>query len=442
MNFIAPFSQRQTEYAAKTKKSWFNVAEGGKRGSKNVLQTFIFCNALEEHPDKIHLVAGVSAATARLNILDCNGYGLLNYFEGRNRPGKYEGRECVYVQTKTGEKIILVSGGGKDGDEKLIKGNTYGMVYITEANECHRKFINEAFDRTISSTDRKVFHDLNPKNPDHFYYTEVLAYHEEMQKNDSNYGYNYGHFTIADNMSLSTEKIKSILKTYRKGSVWYERDIKGKRIVSEGIIFRYFVENPEPYLIDDSEIWDERGQLKIKFSKFVIGMDFGGTGSKTTMALNGYINGYKNFILLEEAGLPLTDDIGAKEICNLFVDNYRAWSRKYGRIDWTFPDSASPTLINSIIAAAKQAGLPANHIVGCRKNEVKDRPRLFDILLNSGRLKIRRGCTEIQKAIGLLRWDEKKPDIPEDKNIGNCNDWWDAVNYTMLDFIEYIELNR
>ena len=37
---------------------------------------------------------------------------------------------------------------------------------------------------------------------------------------------------------------------------------------------------------------------------------------------------------------------------------------------------------------------------------------------------------------------EKHPDIPEDKNIGNINDWWDAFCYTLLDFIEYIDLDR
>ena len=88
------------------------------------------------------------------------------------REGKYKDRDCVYVQTKTGEKIVLISGGGKDGDEKLIKGNTYGMAYVTEANECHPKFLKEVFDRTMSSSDRKIFHDLNPKEEEHWYYTE------------------------------------------------------------------------------------------------------------------------------------------------------------------------------------------------------------------------------------------------------------------------------
>lgn len=251
MNKPAPFSERQYQYFLRCIHSWFNVAEGGKRGGKNVLQTLIFCTLLETHKNKIHLVAGVSNATAKLNILDCDGYGLLNYFEGRCREGKYKDRDCVYVQTKTGEKVVLVSGGGKNGDEKLIKGNTYGMAYVTEANECHQKFLKEVFDRTLSSSDRKIFHDLNPKEEEHWYYTDILKFHEEQQVLHSDYGYNYGHFTLVDNMSMTDERIRAVLITYQKDTVWYRRDIKGERAVAEGIVFPKFANNNEPYLYDE-----------------------------------------------------------------------------------------------------------------------------------------------------------------------------------------------
>jgi len=410
-----------------------------------VLATLIFCSLLETHKNKIHLIAGVSVATAKLNILDCDGYGLLNYFEGRCREGKYKDRDCVYVQTKTGEKIVLVSGGGKDGDEKLIKGNTYGMAYVTEANECHPKFLKEVFDRTLSSSDRKIFHDLNPKEPAHWYYEDILDYHEEQQKEDAAYGYNYGHFTLVDNMSLSDEKIQKILKTYKKGTVWYERDIKGLRRVAEGVIFRYFADDPTPYLFKDGELPAEtvNGKQKLKrFSKLVMGIDFGGNGSKTTFCLTGYYDGYKYFRVLEEDGLPITDTIDAKTICDKFVEFYKRCIGMYGFIDWVFPDSASTTMINSLVSTARQEGLPYKNIKGCRKNEVADRPRTFDMLLSTGRLKINERCVNIRKAVSSLRWDEKHPDIPEDKNIGNVNDWWDCLCYTMLDFIEYIDQRR
>lgn len=422
--------------------SWFNVAEGGKRGSKNVLQTYCFCKMIEQHPNKLHLVAGVSQATAKLNILDCDGYGLLNYFEGRCRPGKYQNRECVYVMTALGEKIILVSGGGKDGDEKYIKGNTYGMAYVTEANECHPKFLKEVFDRTLSSMDRKIFHDLNPKEPEDVYYSDILGFHEEQQALDPYYGYNYGHFTIADNMSMSDDQVRNVLRTYQKGTVWYDRDIKGQRVVAEGIIFRYFANDATPYLFDEEDIFDEAGTCLIPFSKLVMGIDFGGNGSMTTFVLNGYINGYKEFKILEIDSLPVTEEIDAKAICDKFIEFYRLALKRYKRLDWVFPDSASTTMINSLRSAAREAGLNASIIAGCKKNEIKDRPRTTDMLFTTGRMKINKKCKDLITAIKSLRWDEKDSTIPEDKNIGNCNDWWDAYNYTMLNFIDYIDLAR
>lgn len=450
MNIPAPLSKRQYEYFLRSMHSWFNVAEGGKRGGKNVLATLIFCSMLETHPNKIHLVAGVSVATAKLNILDCDGYGMLNYFEGRCREGKYKDRDCLYIQTKTGEKVILISGGGKDGDEKLIKGNTYGMAYVTEANECHQKFLKEVFDRTLSSSDRKIFHDLNPKEEEHWYYTDILKFHEEQQLLNPDYGYNYGHFTLVDNMSLSDEKIRGLLTTYRKDTVWYKRDIKGERAVAEGIIFRRFADNNEPYLYDDEELFEEyqedgktKRRFKLPLFKLTIGVDFGGNGSMTTFVATGYLNRYRDFRLLEEGGIEISQDIDAEKICTEFVKFYDMVTERYGKVvDWVFPDSASPTMINSIRSAANKAGLPYRNIKGCRKNEVADRPKTVDLLLNTGRLKINRRCTHLRKAISSLRWDEKNPNIPEDKNIGNCNDWWDAFCYTWLDFVEYIDLGR
>ena len=449
MNNPAPLSERQYAYFLRCFHSWFNVAEGGKRGGKNVLQTLIFCTLLETHHNKIHLVAGVSNATAKLNILDCDGYGLLNYFEGRYREGKYKDRDCVYVQTKTGEKVVLISGGGKDGDEKLIKGNTYGMAYVTEANECHPKFLKEVFDRTLSSSDRKVFHDLNPKEAEHWYYTDILNFHELQQVINPEYGYNYGHFTLADNMSMSDEKIRMVLSTYQKDTVWYKRDIRGERAVAEGIIFRRFADNNEPYLYEDAELFEEyteqgmkKQRLRRNPSKIVMGIDFGGNGSMTTFVLKLYFNRYHDLRTAEENFLPLSADIDADKICKKFIEFYRMCRDKYGRVDWIFPDSASTTMINSLRSAAKAAGLPYQHIAGCRKNKVEDRPRTMDKLLNTGRLKINKRLVRLRKAIGSLKWDEKNPNIPEDKNIGNCNDWWDAECYTWLDFVEYIDLDR
>ena len=179
-------------------------------------------------------------ASAKLNIIDCNGFGVKNWFEGRCRQGKYQERDALYIQTKTGEKIILISGGARDGDEKFIKGNSYGTAYVTEVNECAKPFVQEVFDRTLTSSNRKLFFDLNPKFPQHWFYTEVLDLHQKNAEKYPDYGLNYGHFTIFDNLSLTAKKIKETLRTYAKNTVWYLRDILGKRTNAQGIIFDCF----------------------------------------------------------------------------------------------------------------------------------------------------------------------------------------------------------
>ena len=267
MNIPAPFSENQMRFFWNCFDHWLNVAEGGKRGGKNVLITMAYCTILEKHPSRIHLIAGVSTATARLNILDCDGFGLKNYFEGRCREGTYQNRDCLYIQTATGEKVVLVSGGGKAGDEKLIKGNTYGTAYITEANECSETFIKEVFDRTLSSPDRKVFHDLNPKAEGHWYYENILNLHEKKQTENPKYGFNYGHFTIADNMSISDEQLRAVLATYDRSTVWYARDILGKRKAAEGLVYPFFSAGQDTYLF--------HGDASHIDGQFYVSIDYG-----------------------------------------------------------------------------------------------------------------------------------------------------------------------
>lgn len=439
MNFPAPFTRNQAEYAERCLRSWFNVAEGGKRGGKNVLQTWIFCSLLETHKNRIHLIGGVSTATARLNILDCDGYGLLNYFEGRYRQGKYQNRDCVYVQTKTGEKIVLISGGGKDGDEKLIKGNTYGMAYITEANECHPNFIKEVFDRTLSSDDRKVLHDLNPKTPTNWYYMEILDFHEKMQKEDPEYGYNYGHFTIADNMSVNEKKLRAILKTYDKGTVWYRRDILGNRTAAEGLIFKYFADNSKPYVWRESDLFDQDGVLKYRFIMITIGIDFGGNKSRTTFYATGFLRGFSKLIVLEEDKLPICEEVNTRQIQEKFLEFFRRVEAKYGYVCDCFGDNAASTLIYDLTQTVYENRLQTK-MNGCDKDTILNRIRLVDTLLRSGRLMIIDHCTGLIKAISELKWDDEKEDEVEDLNIGSINDYWDGFNYTFTHYMEELAI--
>lgn len=400
MNYPAHFSQNQTDFFWKCFDSWFNVAEGGKRGGKNVLITLAYCAILEKHPSKIHLIAGVSTATARLNILDCDGYGMLNYFEGRCRTGMYQNRDCLYVKTNTGEKIVLISGGGKNGDEKLIKGNTYGTAYITEANECSRAFIQEVFDRTISSPNRKVFHDLNPKAEGHWYYTDVLNFHEEKEKRDRSYGYNYGHFTIADNMSVSDEQLKAVLATYDKRTAWYARDILGLRKAAEGLVYPMFDNVCET--------------VPREYVKYDVSMDYG-TQNPTAMQLWGLCDGIWYCVKEyhhsgREEKEQKTDAQYYEELRNL-VDGLN--------ITEVIIDPSAASFIALIEQKHEFKVHRAN-------NDVLDGIRNTATCLQEKRIMINDCCTHTIEEFGLYMWDDK---ATEDKVVKENDHHMDAIRY-------------
>lgn len=408
MNGYAPFNLKAVDYIKRTDNCWFNVAEGGKRGGKNVLNALAFCIQLENHPNKLHLVAGVSIASVKLNIIDCDGYGMMNYFYGRCREGKYKNKDCLYVKCSDGnEKILLISGGAKDGDEKYIKGNTYGMAYVTEANECHPKFLKEVMDRTISSAKRKIFHDLNPKPPSHWYYTEILEFHEEQQKINENYGYNYEHFNIFDNMSITDEALKIVLSTYDKSSIWYKRDILGNRIANAGILFDLIANNKERYLTKD------------KMTGIITcGVDIGKNGSKHAFCSQIISRSYRNILTIRsdevdcsnQDGIQDTDGIGVKlkQLRDGFIKHIKYVLMNYGKVDYVFVDSAEPTIIDFLQKSLENENIhiPVKPSI---KIPIEDRIHLIGVLLMQDRLKFIDGETnEIIKALQEATQDDKE----------------------------------
>jgi PBSX family phage terminase large subunit len=393
MNRYEPFNEKQINYLRRCQDNWLNVAEGGKRGSKNVINALAFCILLENHPDKLHLLAGVSIASVKINIIDCGGYGIANYFEGRSREGKYKNKDCIYVRCADGkEKILLVSGGAKDGDEKYIKGNTYGMAYVTEANECHQKFLKEVMDRTLSSHNRKIFHDLNPKSPAHWYYSEILAFHETQQKANEKYGYNYEHFNIFDNMSIDNEQLKTVLATYDKKSIWYKRDILGCRIANAGILFTSIANDRGRYLTNNNMT-----------GLITCGVDIGKNGSKHAFCSQIISRSFRDILVIKSDEVDCTsqddvvdnDGIGVKleQLKDGFLKHVKYILTTYGRLDFIFVDNAEPTIINFLQQCLLNAGIhiPVKPSI---KIKIEERIHMIGILLMQDRLKFLNGKTE------------------------------------------------
>lgn len=307
--------------------------------------------------------------------------------------------------------MILISGGAKDGDEKLIKGNTYGMAYVTEANECHQKFIQEVFDRTLSSRNRKIFHDLNPKPEAHWYYQDIINYHAQAQVADPTYGYNYGHFTIADNMSLSDADIKDRLSKYDKKSVWYQRDILGMRTAAEGLIYPMFSDDENTY--DDTTRPANLQGYAVRYCA----VDYG--TENPCVFLDIYDDG--DTIWVEREYYYDGRREGKQKENSEYGNDFEKFFDKRPLLTSTIIDPSA----DSFSLTLKNRG----YLVRDAKNDVAPGIQAVATLLFQRKIKIHRRCQKTIQELHAYIWDEKARERGEEQPLKTMDHSMDALRY-------------
>ena len=395
----APFTEPQSAYIIRSLDSWLNVAEGGKRAGKNVINLVAWAACLETHPDRLHLAAGVSQSSAKLNIIDSDGFGLQWIFAGRCHNGQYMGRDALFIRTSVGEKVVIIAGGNDAGSARLIKGHSYGTAYITEVNECNQAFVFEVMDRTLASTKRQLFFDLNPKAPAHWFYSEFLDYQDKLQRAGKNPRYNYGHFTIGDNLSIPDAALHDELAKFDPASVWYQRDILGLRTSASGRVYT-------SYNYDDVAVSREWIRQQ-KFFELSVGVDVGGTDA-TAATLTGVTRGFEYLVhidgLYHKQGISdkMTEAAYAKMVAEWLVP----WTKIYPTIGTIYVDSANKLFRAALNQELIARGLNRFVVRGFDKSDgILSRIELSSMLLMQGRYKIAEHMKKWHEAYQMAVWE-------------------------------------
>ena len=406
----APLCKKQSDFILRSLTCWLNVAEGGKRAGKNIMNIMAWAACLEDHPDKLHLAAGVSISATKLYILDSNGFALTHIFKGRCREGQYKDRDALYIQTRTGEKIVLIAGGADNGSEAKIKGQTYGSVYVTEANECCEAFVKECFVRTLSSHQRKIFMDLNPKGPQHWFYVDLLNFYDQGAANGTITGYNYEHFTVLDNLSMSDRQLRDLLMTYDKKSFWYFVDILGLRTAPEGVIYDMWTEDNTYVAGDVPEGWRS-------VCMHYVGIDYG--TSNATCFLEAWDDGTTYWIDNEY----YYD--GRKE------RNQKTDAEYANDLDAFLGGDRSAVIILDPSAASFATELRnRGYLVKPAKNDVSDGIRVVSTLIKKRMIRVRAdACPNLVQSIGSYVWDSKAAMRGEDAPLKVDDHAPDALRY-------------
>lgn len=426
----SPFSDKHIDYINDALDCKMSVAEGSVRAGKTIDNCIIACMYLETCEDKIHLASGSTIANAKLNIGYCNGFGLECLFAGRCKWGKFKDNEALYIKTKTGEKVVVFAGGGKSDSYKKILGNSYGLWIATEINEHYdcddskSSFIKVALARQVASKEIKILWDLNPCNPKHKIYTQYI----DKYKNDGLMGgYNYAHFTIDDNLSISNERREEIKSMYDPNTIWYKRDIMGIRCVAEGLIYQDFADKTEKYTIKKKDIVSNEPKYRLSHIKF--GVDFGGNGSRHAFTCTGFTYGLRHVIALKSR--TYEGKITPDKLSELFVNFVKECYNEYNKGGDCYCDSAEQVLIAGLKSASAKSSTPIA-IHNARKYPINQRINLLLKMMATGKfLIVEEDCKELVEALCQAVWNNKEGH--EDERLDNgtfCVDILDSFEYS------------
>lgn len=434
----APFSDKHREYIREALNNKMNVAEGAIRSGKTIDNCIIAAAYLEKCRDRLHLASGSTIANAKLNIGVCNGFGLENLFRGRCRWGKYRDNEALFIDSLTGEKILLFAGGGKADSYKRILGNSYGLWIATEINEHYDcedsrvSFIKVAFGRQAAALDPLILWDLNPSSPNHPIYENYIDRYKEGFKG----GYQYRHFTMEDNLSLSETRREEIKSQYDPESVWYRRDILGQRCAAQGLIYRDVADRPEEYRIRGPvEDWCKARDIRLR--TVMIGVDFGGSGSATKFQATGISTKGIVIALDEEYIDHKKQSIDPDRLNRQYVDFVRRVTGRFGPAE-TRADSAEQILIRGLERTAKRERLKTQ-VKNAMKMQVRDRIKLTLLLMGQGRLYITEDCPYLLRAFQTAVYDPKKHGDERLDNGSSDIDSLDAFEYSIEPWFKELE---
>lgn len=399
------WTAKHKEYMHKGIKATISVAEGAVRAGKTVDNVAMFAKMLELGvQDRIHLASGSTSANAKLNIGDCNGFGLEYIFRGRCKWSKFKGNECLRIKTANREYIVIFVGGSKADSFKKIRGNSYGMWIATEINLHHESMIQEAFNRQLASKTRRVFWDLNPSSPANFIYKDYIDKFKET------YGerYNYEHFTIRDNASITEDRIHDIESQYDKNSVWYRRDILGERCNAEGLVYPMF--NKDIHVVRKDAVQTE--------GDYYVSSDYG-IQNATVFLLWQKEVGSKRWICLNEYYYSGRDNHYQKTVS----EHVKGLIQMLNGIEprAIIVDPSASALITEI----RRKG----YHVRRADNDVKEGIDDVSTMLANQLLAFCDCCVNAIGEFGIYSWDEKASERGEDAPLKENDHAMDATRY-------------
>lgn len=411
-----PISERQKKILAFPYSKYDAlICDGAVRSGKTSIEVVAFVDwAMREFNNQRFGICGKTVGSATENMV----IPYISRTYAKSRYTLHWRRSQKILEVRRGRKVnyFEVFGGRDESSFALIQGRTLAGALLDEVVLMPESFVNQALAR-CSVDGAKIWFSCNPGNPSHWFKQEWIDKREEHNAL-------YLHFEMTDNPSLSENTLARYKSLYPPG-MFYDRYIRGLWVAADGLVYPYFANHTEEFLIDNPLDWAREGSKR--FFKIMLGVDFGGTKSHTSFKAVGITYDWFVVVLDEEhmESVELDPDKLNRRFCG-FVERVQT---VYGRSQ-TRADNEESVLIRGLQNAVKKAGLNTT-VLNSIKMPINDRIKLTTMLMAQGRLKVNRKCEHMIDAFQTAIYDpDKFEDVRLDDGTSDI-DSLDAFEYAI-----------
>lgn len=399
-------SKKQAEYIRESNHRW-NIKMGATQSGKTYLDTlYLIPQRLLERKGKegLNFIVGVTKETIERNVLSKMRavWGVHNVSEINNR-----NRATIF-----GEMVYCLGANDK-GQVAAFRGATIKYLYIDEFPDIS-KDVFDIFPSRLSLENSCADMTGNPKDPKHWS-EEFIASDKDIY---------FQRYTLYDNPFLAKETIQNIERDYRD-TVYFDRYVLGLPKRAEGLVFPYFAENKEKFIIKAEDV--------PKHFDFVeAGFDIGGNGSAYALTCTGYKDG-KIYVLKSKK--KQAQDLEMSDILK-FVNGFCEYVQKMHN---AYISSINCDHIAVIVNTINERTEHRAEL--CYKPPLEDRPFLISKMFAEGRIFFVEGeCEDLTDELQNLVFDEKSEKaIPLDDGTLQI-DTWDSFIYSISGNWNYLDL--
>ncbi len=406
-----PLTEKQQEFLSNCNHRW-NVKTGATGSGKSFVDySVVIPKRIEAAKGEGLLVLiGNTRGTLERNILEP-----MRSIWSEKLVGNIRSDNTVSL---FGKKVYALGADNKKHVSK-IQGATFEYVYGDEVTT----WSEEVFQMLKSRLRCEHSHfdgTCNPDNPRHWFKTFLDSDADIYQQS-----------YVIDDGVLPAHIVAEIKREYA-GTVYYNRFVLGQWAAAEGLVYQYFANHTDEFLIDDPPPWCRENHKRI--TRVMVGVDFGGTNSHTAFKAVGITHDW-TVLVLDEEHID-SRELDPDRLNRRFAEFILRVQPTYGRSQ-TRADNEESVLIRGLQSTVRKESIDTT-VLNAKKMAINDRIKLTILLMAQKRLFIARRCEHMIDAFQTAIYDSNSF---EDKRLDDGTsdiDSLDAFEYCLEPWYQHL----